>query len=81
MVVVVKAGVVKVPEVGFVPAQPPDAMHDAAFVDVHVKTDVAPLAIEVGLALKERVGGSCAAATLTIADLDVVPLGPLQANV
>jgi hypothetical protein len=73
---VVKAGVVKVPEVGSVPAQPPDAMHDVAFVDVHVKTDVAPLAIEAELALNVTVGSG---ATLIIADCVVVPPAPVQA--
>ena len=66
---------------GCVPDHPPDAEHDVAPVDDHVKTDVAPFAIETGLALKETVGSCCAAATLTIAELDVVPPGPLQANV
>ncbi|MEI6067600.1 MAG: hypothetical protein WCP96_09690 [Methylococcaceae bacterium] len=80
-VVVVKAAVVKVPDVGCVPNHPPEAVHDVASVDDQVNTDVALFAIEAGLALKETVGNSGAAATLTIADLDVVPPGPLQVNV
>ena len=61
---------------GSVPVQPPDAMHDVAFVDVHVKTDVAPLAIEAELALNVTVGSG---ATLIIADCVVVPPAPVQA--
>ena len=53
-------------------------MHDVAFVDVHVKTDVAPLAIEAGLALIVTVGSG--GATLIIADCVVVPPAPVQAN-
>ena len=69
------------PDVGCVPDHPPDAVHEVAPVDDHVNTDVAPFGIETRLALKETVGSSGADATLTIADLDVVPPGPLQANV
>jgi hypothetical protein len=70
-----------VPEVGCVPDHPPDAVHDVTPVDDHVKTDVAPFAIEIGLAITETVGSCFAAATLIVAELDVVPPGPLQANV
>ena len=69
------------PDVASVPVQPPDAIQDVAFVDDHVNTDVAPLAIEDGLALKVRVGDGGGVVTLTIADFVVVPPAPVQVKV
>ena len=68
------------PDAAFVPVQPPDAIQDVAFVDDQVNTDVPPLAIEDGLALKVRVGNG-GVVTLTIADFVVVPPAPVQAKV
>ena len=39
------------------PLQPPEAVHDAALLDVHVNIVVPPLATLVGLAVRLTVGG------------------------
>ncbi len=48
LVVAVSAAVACEPLVGSEPVQPPDAAHDVALVDDHVKVEVAPLATVVG---------------------------------
>jgi hypothetical protein len=45
------------PLVAKVPPQPPEAAHDIALVDLHVKVATPPLLTDVGDALKEAVGG------------------------
>ncbi len=45
------------PLVAMLPVQPPEAAHAVALLEVQVSIDVAPLAMLVGLALKETVGG------------------------
>ena len=51
VVVAVIAGVVSDPDVALLPAQPPEAEHEAAFVALHVRVLVCPLVTAVGLAL------------------------------
>jgi hypothetical protein len=55
-VVVVSAPVLNVPLVALVPLQPPEAVHEVAFVELHVNVEAAPLATEVGAALSEAAG-------------------------
>jgi hypothetical protein len=47
-----------VPLVAFAPLQPPDAVQLEALVELHERTDAAPLAMLVGLALNATVGAS-----------------------
>ncbi len=54
------------PLVARLPVHPPEAVQALALLEVQVSMDVAPLAILVGLALKETLGG--AAETVTVAD-------------
>jgi hypothetical protein len=44
------------PEVGLLPDQPPDAMHDVAFVDDQVSVEDEPLTTLVGFAESDTVG-------------------------
>ena len=45
-----------VPLVALAPLQPPEAVHEVAFIELHVSVDVPPLATEVGAAPSEAVG-------------------------
>ena len=54
-----------VPEVALVPLQLPDAVHDVALVDAHVKTLLAPLLTEVGAAVSVTVGAGVVLVTAT----------------
>ena len=45
-----------VPEIAFVPVQPPEAVHDATFVELHESVDDCPLVMDVGDAEKVSVG-------------------------
>ena len=67
-----------VPLVLFVPLQPPEAVHDVAFVELHVSVEAAPLAIEVGFAVSVTVGAGTTV-TVAVATL-LVPPTPLQFN-
>ena len=49
------ASVLRVPLVAFVPLQPPDAVHEVAFVELHVSVEAAPLAMDVGFAVSVTV--------------------------
>ena len=69
------------PEVAFDPLQPPDAVHDVAFVVDHVNVLLPPLVTDVGDAEKETVGAGVAAVTVTDAVRCVVPPAPLQLSV
>jgi hypothetical protein len=65
-----------VPLAATVPLQPPDAIHESALVDVHVKVEAPPEATAVGVAVSATIGswftvtGAVAAALL--------PPGPMQ---
>jgi hypothetical protein len=75
------AAVLSLPAVAFVPVHPPEAVHDVAFVEVHVSVLVPPLATEVGDADNETVGAGVAAVTVTDAVRCVVPPAPVQLSV
>lgn len=78
-VVVVSAAVFCAPLTGSEPLQPPDAAHEVAFVEDHVKVEVPPLATVVGLAFSVTVGG--AEVTLTVAVCAALPPPPVQVRV
>ena len=46
-----RAPVLCVPLVDLLPLQLPDAVHEVAFVELHVSADAAPLATDVGFAV------------------------------
>jgi len=80
-VVALNAPVPWLPETAFVPLQPPDAVHDVALVDDHVKVLLPPLATEVGDADNETVGAGVALVTVTVTLRCVVPPAPVQLSV
>jgi len=64
------------PEVALLPLHPPEAAHEPALVDDQVKIVALPLATRVGLARNDTLGA--AAATVTVADCEALPPGPVQ---
>jgi hypothetical protein len=74
-VVVLTAPVLCVPLVGNAPAQPSDAVHDVALLEVQVRVDVSPDATTEGLTVNVAVG-----TTLTTAVASEVPPGPAHAS-
>ena len=66
------------PLVLFVPLQPPEAVHDVAFVEFHVSVEAPLLATEVGFADSVTVG-AVTTVTVAVATL-LVPPAPLQVN-
>jgi hypothetical protein len=77
----VRVGVTKVPDVGRLPDQPPDAVQLVALVEDQLRVEVPPLATVVGFAVIVTVGTSGVALTATVAVRPVVPPGPLQFSV
>ena len=74
----VSAPVLAVPDVAFVPVQPPLAVQLVAFVELHVNVELPPLDTLVGETLSVSVGaaGGCWTVTVAVAELD--PPVPLQ---
>lgn len=70
--------VANVPLVATVPDQPPEAVHDVASVELHVRVELSPLFTVLGYALRSTVG---AGATMTVVAAEVEPLAPVQLNV
>jgi hypothetical protein len=73
-----------VPLVALVPVQPPDAVQDVALVEDHVKVELPPAVMLVGLADKDAVGVGLVdtAVTVTVTEAGVdVELVPAQASV
>lgn len=64
------------PLVALVPLQPPEALQLVALVADHVRADVAPLLMVLGLADSVTVGA--AAVTDTVLDCEAVPPAPVQ---
>jgi hypothetical protein len=79
----VSAPVEALPLVDLAPLQLPEAMHEVAFVELHVSTAAVPVPIIVGLAVSVTVGAGGGAVTLTVAVAvaGVLPLAPAQVNV
>jgi hypothetical protein len=67
------------PLVARVPDQPPEAVQDTALVADQVNDELPPLAMLVGLALSEMLGGG--ADTDTVTDCDAEPPVPVQVSV
>jgi hypothetical protein len=61
-----------------VPVQPPEAVQDVAFVELHVSVELAPLAIAVGLAVSVVVGTGAIVTVAVAAEL--VPPAPVHVN-
>jgi hypothetical protein len=67
-----------VPLVALVPLQPPDAVHEVALVELHVRSDFPPLATDEGFVARVTVA---AGTTLTVAVVTVLmPPVPLQVS-
>ena len=60
------------------PPQPPEAVHEVAFVELQVSVDAVPLATEVGFAVNMTVGAGTTV-TVAVATLLVTPV-PLQVS-
>ena len=70
--------VLNVPLVALAPLQPPEAVHEVAFVELHVNVEAAPLATDVGFALSVAVA---LGATVTVAVAELLgPPVPVQIN-
>jgi hypothetical protein len=72
----VRPPVLCVPLAGNVPLQPPEAVHDAAFVELQVSCDALPGVTAIGLAVRIAVGVT---STVALAML-LVPPGPVQVS-
>jgi hypothetical protein len=67
------------PLIAFAPVQAPEALQAVALVELQVRAELAPAAIELGLTLKLTVGVGLV--TETVADCAALPPLPLQVNV
>jgi hypothetical protein len=67
------------PLVASLPDQPPEAVHEVALVEDHVKVALLPLVTVLGAALKVTVGAG--EVTVTVADWAAEPPGPVQVSV
>ena len=56
------------PEIALVPDQPPEAVHDVAFVELQDIVEELPELMEVGFTDSDTVGAIVTAVTLTVAD-------------
>ncbi len=81
VVVCARAAVGCDPEIDLVPVQPPDAVHEVAFVEDHVKVDVPPCATWAGVAERATVGTGGTALTATVAVRVIEPPAPVQLSV
>jgi hypothetical protein len=82
-VVAVSTPVEALPRVDSVPLQPPEAVHEVAFVELHVSMAAVPVPIIVGLAVSVTVGAGGGGVTVTavVVVAGVLPLAPSQVNV
>jgi len=75
------AAVGSLPEVAFEPLHAPEAVHDVAFVEDHVRVEVPLTFTEVGKALSVTVGaagGGGLPFTVTVADCPAAPPAPVH---
>lgn len=63
------------------PVQSPDAAHEVALVELHVRVETPPCRIAPGLALIASVGGGTTGVTFTVTDCDLEPPAPVQVSV
>jgi len=64
------------PVSALVPLQPPEPVHAVALLDDHVRVELWPAVIALGPTLSVTVGA--ALLTVTVADCEAVPPGPVQ---
>ena len=76
--VAVRGPVLCVPLVALVPLQPPEAVHEVAFVELHVSVELLPLAIDVGIAVRVTVAGGTTVMIAVAAVLE--PPTPVQVS-
>jgi hypothetical protein len=83
VLVIVSAPVDSEPPVALAPDHAPEAVQLVASVDDQVSVELAPLATVCGLAVIVTVGGvgGGAAVTVTLADCEALPPGPVQLSV
>jgi len=75
------APVLWLPAVALVPLHPPDAVHEVAFVELHVKVLLPPLATVVGDAFSVTIGVGVVFVTVMEALAWAVPPAPVQLSV
>ncbi|MGE0580596.1 MAG: hypothetical protein AB7P31_00475 [Steroidobacteraceae bacterium] len=80
VVLVLIGPLTSVPDVGRLPDQPPDAVHDVASVAVHVSVDRLPAVSDPGCAWMLTTGGK-AATTETVSDACADATGFVQVSV
>lgn len=80
--VALNAPVLCEPDVAFEPLQPPDAVHDVAFDELHVSVLLPPLLTDVGDADSDTVGAGVepASPTATVTFAEREPPAPVQVN-
>jgi hypothetical protein len=81
LVVTFRAGVTAVPLVLLGPVHPPEAVHELAFVEDHVRVAEAPGLSSTGVAPRDTDGKTGAGLTWTVTDLEADPPAPVQFNV
>jgi hypothetical protein len=67
------------PLTGWLPDQAPEAAHEVALVEDHVRVAALPLVSVLGLAVSVTVGGGDV--TVTVADCAALPPAPVQVKV
>lgn len=67
--------------VAWVPVQPPEAVQLVALVELQVSVEDPPLATLAGFAVSVTDGGGGGAETVTVADCEALPPGPVQSSV
>jgi hypothetical protein len=77
-VLAVRAPVLWLPLVALAPLQPPEAVHEVAWVELQVNVETPPLATETGFAVSVTVAAD-ATVTLAVATL-LEPPAPVQVN-
>jgi hypothetical protein len=62
------------------PDQPPEAVHEVAFVVDQLKVELLPLTMELGLAARLTVGAGATEVTETVAAWVALPPAPVQVS-
>ncbi len=79
LVAAVSAEVLREPLIASVPLQPPEAVHEVAWVETQLSVEAAPLVTVLGLAV--RVTDGAGVVTEMVADCAALPPAPLQVSV
>jgi hypothetical protein len=74
----VKAPVLWLPLAASTPLQPPDAVHESALAEFHVKVELPPTATLMGAAASVTVGTEFTVTVVVASEL--IPPGPVQVN-